>query len=80
MSILNMLQREKDYAAGKKIGGPVQDDNKAMKMYKIKEEKQRQALNKNKNWKKTKILIKVRRDLNLFFNLFYILNELKIFN
>ena len=49
MSILNMLQREKDYAAGKKIGGPVQDDNKAMKMYKIKEEKQRQALNKNKN-------------------------------
>ena len=45
LKILGMLQKEKDYASGKKIGGPVQDDNKAMKRYKLKDEKQRQVMN-----------------------------------
>ena len=46
LSILSQLTKEKDYAAGKKIGGPVQDDKKAMKNYKMKDEKQRQAMNR----------------------------------
>lgn len=39
LKILGMLQKEKDYKEGKKIGGPVQDDKKALKRYKIKDEK-----------------------------------------
>jgi len=39
LKILGQLQKEKDYAAGKKIGGPVQDDKKAVKLYKLKDEK-----------------------------------------
>jgi len=44
LKILGMLQKEKEYNAGKKIGGPVQDDKKAMKNFKLKDEKQRAVM------------------------------------
>jgi len=39
------MNKEKDYAKGIKVGGPVQDDKKAIKSYKIKDEKHRAVMN-----------------------------------